>query len=90
MERTELRLSERKCLLRRRAREIPAIQQCKCRKDRRPPIATGITRLITTGITEHQRLTAVAHKFPDLTTAELSQALQDAMAHAERQAVKRH
>ena len=39
--------------------------------------------------TEQRLLAAVASKFPDLTTAELSQALQDATAQAER-AARRH
>lgn len=54
------------------------------------PITTAITKLITAGTTEHQLLVAVACKLPDLTTAELSQALQHATAQAEQAAVKRH
>jgi hypothetical protein len=50
------------------------------------PITTEITRLISTGTTEQALLAAVAHLFPDLTTAELSAALQVATAAAERQA----
>jgi hypothetical protein len=50
------------------------------------PITAAITRLISTGTTEQAILAAVAHMFPDLTTAELSAALQDATEAAERQA----
>ena len=51
------------------------------------PITTEITRLITTGTTEHALLAAVAQLFPNLTSAELSQALQVATSAAEREAV---
>jgi hypothetical protein len=54
------------------------------------PITTAITRLITTGTTDQALLTAVAHAFPELTPAELSQALQVGTTAAERQAVRRH
>ena len=37
------------------------------------PITAQITRLIATGTTEQALLAAVAHMFPGLTTAELSQ-----------------
>jgi hypothetical protein len=40
--------------------------------------------LISTGTTEEALLTAVAHLFPNLSPAELSQALQVATAAAER------
>jgi hypothetical protein len=59
-------------------------------RSRTTPIATAITRLITTGTTEQALLAAVAHLFPELTTAELSEALQVATAAAERQATRRH
>ena len=54
------------------------------------PITTAITRLITTGTTEQALLTAVARAFPELSPAELSQALQVAHAAAERRALRRH
>jgi hypothetical protein len=48
------------------------------------PVTTAITRLISTGTTEQALLTAVAHLFPNLSPAELSQALQVATTAAER------
>jgi hypothetical protein len=54
------------------------------------PITTAITSLISIGTTEQAILAAVARLFPDLTTAELSQALQVAQTAAERQANRRH
>ena len=54
------------------------------------PITREITRLISTGTTEAALLVAVAHLFPDLTRAELSQALQDATEQAQRQALRPH
>jgi hypothetical protein len=54
------------------------------------PITTQITKLITTGTTEQALLAAVAQLFPNLSPAELSQALQVAIAAAERQATRRH
>jgi hypothetical protein len=54
------------------------------------PITTAITRLISTGTTEEALLTAVAYLFPNLGPAELSAALQEATAKAERQATQRH
>jgi ABC-type Fe3+-citrate transport system substrate-binding protein len=42
------------------------------------PVTREITKLISTGTTEQALLIAIAHLFPDLTRAELSQALQDA------------
>lgn len=50
------------------------------------PITTAITRLITTGTTEQALLVAVARFFPELTPAELSQALQVATTVAEKRA----
>jgi hypothetical protein len=44
------------------------------------------TRLITTGTTEQALLVAVARLFPELTPAELSQALQVATTVAEKRA----
>ena len=54
------------------------------------PVTTAITRLISAGTTEQALLVAVAQLFPELTAAELSQALQVATAAAEKQAVRRH
>jgi hypothetical protein len=48
------------------------------------PVTTAIIRLISTGTTEQALLAAVALAFPELTPAELSQALQVATAAAER------
>jgi hypothetical protein len=54
------------------------------------PVTAAITRLISTGATEQALRAAVARLFPDLTLAELSQALQVATTAAERQASRRH
>jgi len=54
------------------------------------PVTAQITRLIATGTTEVALLTAVAHLFPNLSPAELSQALQVATTAAEKMATKRH
>ena len=54
------------------------------------PITTAITRLISTGTTEEALLAAVAHLFPNLSPAELSQALQVAQSAAERKALRPH
>ena len=54
------------------------------------PVTTAITRLICTGTTEEALLAAVAHLFPNLSPAELSQALQVAQAAAERKVAVRH
>ena len=54
------------------------------------PVMREITKLISTGTTEAALLTAVAHLFPDLTQAELSQALQDAVEEAQRRAMRKH
>ena len=54
------------------------------------PVTKAITRLISTGTTEEALLTAVAHLFPNLSPAELSQALQVAQAAAERKALRAH
>jgi hypothetical protein len=51
-------------------------------------IATEIRHLIASGRTERTLLAAVARRFPDLTSAELSQALQDATAAAEKAATR--
>ena len=52
------------------------------------PITTEITRLISTGTTEQALLAAVMQLFPNLSPAELSQALQMATTAAERRAAK--
>jgi hypothetical protein len=39
------------------------------------PVTAAISRLISNGTTEQVLLAAVTHLFPNLTTAELSQAL---------------
>jgi hypothetical protein len=54
------------------------------------PITAEITKLIAAGTTENALLLAVATLFPDLSPAELSQALQVATTAAERQASRRH
>ena len=53
-------------------------------------ITTEIRHLIAIGTAENELLVKVARKFPDLTSAELSEALQDATAAAEAQAARRH
>jgi hypothetical protein len=50
------------------------------------PIAAAIIRLIATGVTEGELVARVARLFPDLSPAELSEALQVATAAAGRQA----
>jgi hypothetical protein len=52
------------------------------------PVAVEITRLIAAGLVERELVNAVARRFPDLTSAELSQALQVATAEAERRAAE--
>ena len=54
------------------------------------PVTSAITRLISTGTTEQALLVAVAHLFPNLGLAELSQALQVATTEAERKASRPH
>jgi hypothetical protein len=54
------------------------------------PITTAITRLISTGTSERALLIAVARLFPELSPAELSQALQVATAAAERKVLRPH
>ena len=54
------------------------------------PVTTEIARLISTGTTEQALLVAVAQVFPNLSPAELSQALQVATAADDRQATRRH
>jgi uncharacterized protein (DUF433 family) len=50
------------------------------------PTAAVIVPMITAGTTEQALLAAVARRFPELTPAELSAALQEATAEAERRA----
>jgi transcriptional regulator with XRE-family HTH domain len=52
------------------------------------PITTEITRLISIGTTEQALLVAVVQLFPNLSSAELSQALQVATAAAEKRIVR--
>ena len=52
-------------------------------------VTTAIAAMIRTGTTEQALLAAVAHLFPELTIAELSAALQDAAAAAEKQTAER-
>ena len=54
------------------------------------PITAQITRLIATGTTEQALLAAVARLFPAISPAELSAALQEATAAAEKRAARRH
>ena len=54
------------------------------------PITAQISRLIATGTTEQALLAAVARLFPAISPAELSAALQEATAQAERKATRRH
>jgi uncharacterized protein (DUF433 family) len=54
------------------------------------PVTTAITRLITAGVAEGELLARVVRQFRKLTPAELSAALQEATAAAERQATRRH
>jgi hypothetical protein len=52
------------------------------------PVTIAITRLISTGTTEQALLAAVSYLFPNLSPGELSAALQEATAAAERRIVK--
>jgi hypothetical protein len=54
------------------------------------PITTAIARMIAAGTPEGEIPARVVRTFPNLTLAELSAALQDATAAAERQATRRH
>jgi hypothetical protein len=51
------------------------------------PVITEIAKLITAGLAERQLLAVVSRRYPDLSPAELSQALQVATTAAERHAV---
>jgi uncharacterized protein (DUF433 family) len=48
------------------------------------PVTIEITKLITAGVAEDELVARVVLQFPDLTLAELSEALQVATAAAER------
>ena len=54
------------------------------------PVTTVITRLISASTAEQALLAAVAHLFPNLSSAELSWALQVATAAAERKVLRPH
>jgi hypothetical protein len=54
------------------------------------PVTATLKHLISTGATEQALLAAVERRFPDLSPAELSSALQVATTAAERQAASRH
>jgi hypothetical protein len=54
------------------------------------PVTTAIAAMIRTGTTEQALLAAVARQFPELSLAELSAALQDATAAAERKGLRPH
>jgi hypothetical protein len=53
-------------------------------------ITSAIAVMIRAGTTERQLLAVVAKRFPELSPAELSQALQVAQAQAERKALRPH
>jgi uncharacterized protein (DUF433 family) len=54
------------------------------------PVTRTITRMIASGTTEQTLLSAVAHMFPELSPSDLSAALQEATAQAEKRAARRH
>jgi hypothetical protein len=54
------------------------------------PLTTAITHLISTGTAEQVLLAVVVRAFPELTPAELSQALQVATTAAERNVLRPH
>jgi uncharacterized protein (DUF433 family) len=54
------------------------------------PVTIEIAKLITAGVAEQELLAAVARSFPELTPAELSQALQVATTAGERKVVRKH
>jgi hypothetical protein len=67
------------------------LRSCVTREDAMvdtTPVTAEICRLISIG--ERELLSVVVRRFPDLTRAELSQALQEATAAAERQAMRKH
>jgi uncharacterized protein (DUF433 family) len=54
------------------------------------PITAEIAKLIAAGVTEGELVARVLRQFPEITLAELSQALQVAADKAERAAARRH
>jgi uncharacterized protein (DUF433 family) len=54
------------------------------------PVTTAIAAMIRTGTTEQQIVARVVGQFPELTTRELSEALQVATTAAERTVTRRH
>jgi hypothetical protein len=54
------------------------------------PDTTPFAAAIAAGIAERELLAAIAHRFPDMIIAELSQALQLATAAAERKVLRPH
>jgi uncharacterized protein (DUF433 family) len=53
-------------------------------------VATEITGLIAAGKQDRELVAEVTQRFPDITSAELSQALQVATTQAERRISRRH
>jgi hypothetical protein len=53
-------------------------------------LTKAITKLITSGVSEGELLVRVTRQFPNLSPAELSQALQVATTEAERRALRPH
>jgi uncharacterized protein (DUF433 family) len=54
------------------------------------PVTNTIAKLITAGVSEGELVARVVRQFPDLTTRELSEAIQVATTAAERQVARRH
>ena len=54
------------------------------------PVTTAIAAMIVAGTPPQQLITAVTTAFPNLTSRELSQAIQYATAAAERRAARKH
>lgn len=54
------------------------------------PVTATIAKLITAGVTEGELVARVVRQFPELTTKELSEALQVATTAAERAVARRH
>ena len=54
------------------------------------PVTHELTRLISQGSSEQALLSAVAHLFPDISSADLSAAIQDAVEEAQRRALRKH
>jgi uncharacterized protein (DUF433 family) len=53
-------------------------------------VTTAIAAMITSGTTGQQIVAALVRRFPDLTLAELSEAIRAGTEQAERQATRRH